>query len=151
MLKIARCTGRGIAHYDFLGAASTHSHGYLGIYMRLVNIVSFFLGQHHRIAAGTAAARYYGYLMHRIAFGYAVCHYGMTCLVICYELFVQLGNHAALLFRTHAYARYSLLDVVHRNDVVMLACGEYGTFVEDIRQVGTGEVRSALCQYMQIN
>ena len=149
-LEVVGRTGRDVVAHEFLGHAAAQEHGEL-IEHLVFGLEEVVLGRQRERVAQRLAARNDRDLVHRVGVLQDMPHQGVTALVVGDGRALDVGHHAALALRTGDHALHGLLDLVHRDLVLMAARGEQRGLVEEIRQVGAGKAHGELGQLLELD
>ena len=131
-LEVVGCTGRDVVAHEFLGHAAAQEYGEL-IEHLVFGLEEVVLGGQRERVAQRLAARDDRDLVHRVGVLKDMPHQGVTALVVGDGRALDVGHHAALALRACDHALHRLLDLVHRDLVLVAARGEQRGLIEEIR------------------
>ena len=135
---------------DFLSRTATHRVRHLVEQFVAGRGVLVVLRHDHGVTQG-AAARKNSNLGDRRGVTQCRRDQGVTALVICSDLTLVLVHDARGTLRTSHDAVDCLVDSAVVNHVAVIAGGQQGSLVHDVRQVSTGEAGGALSDLRQVN
>ena len=90
-------------------------------------------------AASVAAALYVLWVLNFAIWGVAGFPDGMSGLMISRRLLLIFGHHGRFALRPHQYLVFGPLEIVHRDDFLVVAGGVERGLVHQVGQVGAGE------------
>src|SRR5262245_22082200 len=141
-LDVVRGAGRDLAEEDVFGKAATHQNRdrTFDVIAAVSVAVAFWqlLGQ-----AQSHSARNDRDLVNRIGVGNFQPDDGVTGFVIGRRLLLLFGHYGRSAFRSHQHLVFSPLEIVHRDDFLVVAGGVERGLVHQVGQIGAGETGRA--------
>ncbi len=149
-LKVVGGAGRDVVAHELFGHAATQEHGELVEHL-VFGLEEVILGGQRERVAQRLAARDDRNLVHRIGVLQDVPHQGVAALVVGDGGALDVGHHATLALRAGDHALHRLLDLVHRDLVLVTARGEQRGLVKQICQVSTGKAHGKLREFLELD
>ena len=138
--KVVGSTGCHLMHEDFFGNTSAEQDGDTRQQILLVIRIVVFGRQLHRQTQSTSARNNRDFV-HRIALRHQTSNQSVAGFVISRVAFFVFGHDHGLAFGTHHDLVFSAFEVFHSNYTAIAAGSKQSSFVDEVRQIGTGEAR----------
>ena len=150
-LNITGCSGGNISEDDLLRNTSSQRYHDILEHTALGGEHLILFRQGHGITGGSHTGRNNGYGVDRSHIRQHMEQDRMTCLVICRNLLLLVGNNAALLLCTDSYFDKRPLNIFICDKGAVLLRRDNGRFVQQVLQIRSGEACSSLSDLLQIH
>ena len=146
--QVVQSTRRRFSVHDFFGYTASDERAHLVGHLGPCHNLAFF----RQIPGGTQglSPRHYRHLEKRVGVREEPAYYCVTGLVMSYGLLFFRCDNLVLSFQTSNYPVHSIEEILLIHTLLVAAGSSEGGFVADIRDVGTGETWSVLCQEFEI-
>ena len=127
-LDVAACAGAVVFDDEFLGNASTESHGDVVKQFLTADVAVVVVGTAHCVTCGLSARDDCNFV-YRVAILQQTADDCVTCFVVGGDTLVRFGDEARLLGRAHDNLVDTFVDVFHRDYFASVANGKNCRFV----------------------
>ena len=150
LLEVAGGAAGDLIENDFFRTAAAESDTQLSEKMRLRDEGTFFMREHHGVAA-RLSARNDGDFMHRIRILQKGRHDGMAGFMVRGDPSFLIAHLMALSFRSVADFFAGLFQIGHGDRLSVLTGSQKGCFIQHVRKIGPCEARDFLCDGIEID
>ena len=146
--QVVQSTRRRFSVHDFFGYTASDERAHLVGHLGPRHNLAFF----RQIPGSTQglSPRHYRHLEKRVGVREEPAYYCVTGLVMSYGLLFFRCDNLVLSFQTSYYPVHSIEEILLIHTLLVAAGSSEGGFVADIRDVGTGEPWSVLCEEFNV-